>query len=199
MQTVLLHSCCAPCSAAIIEWLLATGIRPVLFYFNPNIYPQTEYNIRKAELTQFAFSQDVEVIDGDYNHEYWLQQVAGLEHEPERGARCLQCFKMRLLATARLTNERGFSQFATTLASSRWKCLDQIAQAGHWAAAQYNAVKFWEKNWRKGSLSERRNELLRENGFYNQKYCGCEFSMRKNENCYFCRQFYDSIIIHNSR
>jgi len=177
MQTVLLHSCCAPCSAAIIEWMLATGIRPVVFYFNPNIYPSTEYNIRKAELTRYALSQGVEMIDGDYNHEYWLQQVAGLEHEPERGARCLQCFKMRLLATARLANKLGFNQFATTLASSRWKSLDQIAQAGHWAAAQYDDVKFLEKNWRKDGLSERRNELLRENGFYNQQYCGCEFSM----------------------
>jgi len=158
--------------------MLASGIRPALIYFNPNICPQTEYNIRKAELTRYAISQDVEVIDGDYDHEYWLQQVSGSEHEPERGARCLQCFKMRLLATARLANELGFSQFATSLASSRWKSLGQIAQAGHWAAAQYNGVRFWDKNWRKDGLSERRNELLRENGFYNQQYCGCEFSMR---------------------
>jgi predicted adenine nucleotide alpha hydrolase (AANH) superfamily ATPase len=177
MQTVLLHSCCAPCSAAIIEWLLAAGIRPVLFYFNPNIYPQTEYDIRKAELTRYALSQGVEVIDGDYNHEYWRQHVTGWEHEPERGHRCLQCFKMRLLATACVANERGFGKFATTLASSRWKSLDQIAQAGHWAAAKYIGVEFWEKNWRKDSLSERRNQLLKENGFYNQQYCGCEFSM----------------------
>ena len=179
--TILLHSCCAPCSAAIIEWMLSMNIRPVLFYFNPNIYPQTEYNIRKEELTRYALSQEIEVIDGDYHHEYWLQQVAGMEHESERGARCLQCFKIRLLATARLSNERGISQFATTLASSRWKSLDQIAQAGHWAAAQFEGVKFWKKNWRKDGLSERRNELLRENGFYNQQYCGCEFSMRKIE------------------
>ena len=178
MQTMLLHSCCAPCSAAIIEWLLIAGIRPVLFYFNPNIYPQTEYDIRKAELTRYALSQEVEVIDGDYHHDRWLQHVTGLEHEPERGIRCLQCFKMRLLATARLSRERGFDRFATTLASSRWKNLDQIVQAGRWAAAQYDSVEFWEKNWRKDGLSERRNELLRENNFYNQRYCGCEFSIR---------------------
>ena len=178
MQTVLLHSCCAPCSAAIIEWLLATGIRPALFYFNPNIYPQEEYNIRKAELTRYALSQNIEVIDGDYRHEDWLQYVAGWEHEPERGARCLACFKMRMLATAGLAYQRGYERFATTLASSRWKSLEQIAQAGHWAAAQYDGVEFWEKNWRKGGLSERRRELLNINGFYNQQYCGCEFSMK---------------------
>jgi len=181
LQTVLLHTCCAPCSAAIIEWLLAAGIRPALFYFNPNIYPQAEYSIRKAELTNYALSQGVEAIDGDYDHDNWLQHVAGLEHEPERSIRCLQCFKMRLLATAQLANEQGFNQFATTLASSRWKSLDQIAQAGHWAAAQYDGVRFWDKNWRKDGLSQRRNELLRENGFYNQQYCGCEFSIRKFE------------------
>ena len=181
MQTLLLHSCCAPCSAAIIEWLLAAGIRPVLFYFNPNIYPQTEYDIRKAELTRYALSQKVEVIDGDYHHEHWLLHVSGLEDEPERGARCLECFRMRLLATAQLAHEYGFSRFATTLASSRWKNLAQIAEAGHWAAAKYDEVAFWDKNWRKDGLSERRNELLKEYGFYNQRYCGCEFSMR------FCR------------
>jgi len=179
LLTVLLHTCCAPCSAAIIEWLLTAGIRPTLFYFNPNIYPSTEYDIRKAELTRYALTQGVEVIDGDYDHENWLQHVAGFAHEPERGARCLQCFKMRLLVTARLADERGFSQFATTLASSRWKSLDQIAQAGHWAAAQYDGVQFFEKNWRKDGLSERRKELLRENNFYNQQYCGCEFSMNR--------------------
>jgi len=177
MQTVLLHSCCAPCSAAIIEWLLATDIRPVLFYFNPNIYPHTEYDIRKAELTRYAFSQGVDVIDGDYDHVSWRQHVIGWEHEPERGARCMLCFKMRLLATARLAKKYGIALFATTLASSRWKNLEQIAQAGHWAAIQYNGVEFWEKNWRKDGLSERRNKLLKENGFYNQQYCGCEFSM----------------------
>jgi len=178
-ETVLLHSCCAPCSATIVEWLIANDIRPVLFYFNPNIYPQTEYDIRKTELTRYALSQDVEVIDGDYNHDDWLLYVAGLEHEPERGARCLQCFRMRMLATARLANERGFTRFATTLASSRWKSLGQIAQAGYWAAAQYDEINFWEKNWRKDGLNERRNVLLKKYGFYNQTYCGCEFSIRK--------------------
>ena len=109
-----------------------------------------------------------------------MQQVSGLEAEPERGKRCLQCFRIRMLATAKLAFEQGFDCFATTLASSRWKSLEQIAQAGQWAAAQFEGVEFWEKNWRKGGLSERRRILLSENGFYNQQYCGCEFSMRKD-------------------
>ena len=175
---LLLHTCCAPCSAAIIEWLVANGTRPVLFYYNPNIYPNEEYEIRKAECTRYAARYGLEVVDGDYGHDEWLAEVAGLEAEPERGARCLQCFKMRLQATAALAHERGIMRFATTLASSRWKSLEQIAEAGHWAAAQFEGVEFWERNWRKDGLSERRRALLKENNFYNQQYCGCEFSVR---------------------
>lgn len=174
---LLLHTCCAPCSAAIIEYLLAQDIHPVLFYFNPNIYPQKEYEVRKNECTRYAQSLGLEIIDGDYDHEQWLQTVAGFENEPERGKRCLSCFKMRLLASARLTHEKGLDTFATTLASSRWKNLEQIAEAGNWAAAQFPGISFWNKNWRKGNLSERRRILLQTNGFYNQTYCGCEFSM----------------------
>ena len=176
---LLLHTCCAPCSAAIIEWLLENGIRPVLYYFNPNIYPLEEYQIRKTECTRYVQSLGLEMIDGDYDHESWLRVVSGLEQEPERGKRCLHCFKMRMLATAKTAFEQGFDHFATTLASSRWKSLEQIAEAGYAAAAQFEGVEFWEKNWRKGGLSERRRILLAENGFYNQQYCGCEFSMRK--------------------
>ena len=180
MKPVLLHVCCAPCCAAIIEWTLAAGMHPTLFFFNPNIYPQSEYNLRKLELVRYATAQNVEIIDGDYCHDEWLRYVSGFEDEPERGNRCLQCFNMRLLATARLAYERGFEKFATSLASSRWKSLEQIAIAGHWAAAHYEGVEFWEKNWRKDGLSQRRQELLKENEFYNQRYCGCEFGYKKN-------------------
>ncbi len=96
---VLLHACCAPCSSAIVEWMLANGIRPVIFYFNPNIYPHEEYETRKNESKRHADSLGVEWIDGDYDHRRWLDAVGGLEHEPERGARCLQCFRMRLRPT----------------------------------------------------------------------------------------------------
>ena len=177
MQKLLLHTCCAPCSSAIIEWLLKEGITPVLFYFNPNIHPLAEYEIRKGECTRYASSKGVEIIDGDYNHNLWLCNIAGLEHEPERSSRCFKCFEMRFLATARLAHEKGFERFATTLASSRWKSLEQIKKAGLQAASQFEGVEFYHKNWRKGGLSERRRELIVENGFYNQKYCGCEYSM----------------------
>ena len=202
---VLLHCCCAPCSAAIIEWMLNNDIEPVLFYYNPNIYPQEEYLIRKNELTRYAEGLKLTVIDGDYDHQMWKDWAchnlgtSELQDFPERGSRCLECFKLRLLETAKKCKELGLEQFTTTLASSRWKSLDQINAAGKWAAEMVNGqwsmvngqwstvngqrstVTFWDKNWRKGGLQDRRNALLKENGFYNQQYCGCEFSMRKDE------------------
>lgn len=130
LHEVLLHACCAPCSSAIVEWLLDNGVRPVIFYYNPNIYPREEYEIRKQESKRHAESLGIQWIDGDYNHEEWLQGVCGLESEPERGRRCEQCFTLRLTATARKASEMGIKYFATTLASSRWKSLEQIERAG---------------------------------------------------------------------
>ncbi|NDV47415.1 diacylglucosamine hydrolase [Paludibacter sp. 221] len=178
-KKVLLHTCCAPCSAAIIEWLLNNGMEPVLFYYNPNIYPDNEYEIRKNECTKYVNKLNIKIIDADYNHKDWRKSISGLENEPERGKRCLQCFKLRLYETARYASELEIKLFATTLASSRWKDLKQISEAGMWAASQFQNTEFWDKNWRKEGLSERRKELLLQNGFYNQNYCGCEFSIKK--------------------
>ena len=92
LTDVLLHACCAPCSSAIVEWMMANGVRPVIYYFNPNIWPREEYEIRKQESKRHAESLGLTWIDGDYNHEEWLHGVCGLEGEPERGRRCEQCF-----------------------------------------------------------------------------------------------------------
>ena len=178
---VLLHSCCAPCSSAIIECLLANGIRPTVFYYNPNIYPQTEYEIRKSEASRYVQGLGLDFIDGDYDYSFWRTSMQGMEDEPERGGRCLKCFNLRLAETARYASKHGFTLFTTTLASSRWKSLDQINEAGRRAAALYPGTTFWKQNWRKGGLQDRRNQLLKEHDFYNQQYCGCEFSMRRLE------------------
>jgi len=185
---VLLHACCAPCSSAIVEWLLAHGIKPVIYYYNPNIYPFEEYEIRKNESKRHAASLGVEWIDGDYYHEAWRHSICGMENEPERGKRCEACFYHRLFATARKAQELDIPFYATTLASSRWKDLAQINAAGLQAEEMVNKypkdsivhepVHFWAQNWRKDGLQDRRNELLKEYGFYNQTYCGCEYSMR---------------------
>lgn len=179
---VLLHSCCAPCSSAIIECMLENGIRPTVFYYNPNIYPREEYETRKQEAIRFVTAQGLDFVDADYDYEGWRACMAGMEEEPERGARCLRCFLLRLTETARYAASHGFTLFTTTLASSRWKSLEQINEAGRQAAARHPGTIFWEQNWRKGGLQERRNQLLKEYGFYNQLYCGCEFSMRRLEN-----------------
>ena len=181
LTEVLLHACCAPCSSAIVEWMLANGVRPTIFYFNPNIWPREEYEIRKNESKRHAESLGLRWIDGDYDHEGWLQGVCGLEGEPERGRRCEQCFTLRLTAAAREAKALGLTYFTTTLASSRWKSLEQIERAGHQAEQAVEGTVFWAQNWRKGGLYERRNQLLKEFAFYNQQYCGCEFSLRQRE------------------
>ena len=183
--TVLLHTCCAPCSSAIIEAMLKDGITPVIYYCNPNIYPLEEYEIRKNECTRYAQALGLEIVDADYDHERWLEEVKGLENEPERGGRCLKCFKIRLLRTAQYAAQRGIKVITTTLASSRWKSLDQINEAGRWACQQIvlpdGKVIWWNHNWRKNGLQERRLQIIKEYDFYNQLYCGCEFSMHRNQ------------------
>jgi predicted adenine nucleotide alpha hydrolase (AANH) superfamily ATPase len=112
--------------------------------------------------------------------------VCGLENEPERGRRCERCFTLRLIAAAKKAQELNIPYFTTTLASSRWKSIEQINQAGLIAEQTISqhpspnlpSPKYWAQNWRKGGLYERRNQLLKEYNFYNQQYCGCEFSMR---------------------
>ena len=185
-KKVLLHTCCAPCSSAIIEYLMANGIEPVIYYCNPNIHPYEEYLIRKEECTRYAEALGLEIVDADYDHKQWLEAVRGLENEPERGGRCMECFRLRLLMTARYAQGRGIDVITTTLASSRWKSLEQIDAAGQWACEMASAesdgslpVLWWGRNWRKGGLQERRNQIIKEYGFYNQLWCGCEFS-RKN-------------------
>ena len=171
-----------------MEWMLGHGIEPVIYYFNPNIYPLEEYEIRKNESKRHAESLGIQWIDDDrfrtgasqqssYEamHAAWRCAVTGLENEPERGKRCEMCFYHRLEATAKKAQELGIAYFATTLASSRWKRLEQINAAGNAAALKYG-ISFWAQNWRKEGLQERRNELLKEYGFYNQLFCGCEFS-----------------------
>lgn len=181
---VLLHCCCAPCSSAIIEWMLANGEQPVLFYSNPNIYPEEEYLIRRDECVRYAGKLGLEFIEDKYDHSEWQDWIKGHEDQPERGSRCLECFRMRLQRAAAKARELGIDTFTSTLASSRWKSLEQIARAGNWAADGANAaspdstqVHFDARNWRKGGLQQRRSELLKENGFYNQLYCGCEYSL----------------------
>lgn len=183
-QKLLLHSCCAPCSGAILEWMVAQGLRPTVFFSNSNIVPRDEYELRKAEIARYCASLDLDVVDDDYDHSDWLSyapdgcSIRQMGAEPERGARCCACFRYRLLRAARYARDHGFDVLTTSLASSRWKDLAQVNQAGLWACSTLGtgAPQFWQKNWRKGGLQPRRNEIIREQAFYNQTFCGCEFS-----------------------
>lgn len=190
MEKVLLHSCCAPCSAAILEWMGQNGYEPVILFYNPNIFPEEEYLRRKNEIVRYAHETGVAIVDLDgdnaggpweQQHAGWLKCAEGLEGEPERGRRCLACFKHRLCVAADYAASHGFPLFTTTLASSRWKDIRQINEAGLYAQEQCGRglTRFWDRNWRKGGLYERRNILARQ--FYNQQYCGCEFSLRQRE------------------
>ena len=191
MEKVLLHSCCAPCSAAILEWMGQNGYEPTILFYNPNIFPEEEYLKRKNEIVRYAREIGVEIVDLDgsntgdnaggpweQQHAQWLECTVGLENEPERGGRCLACFRHRLCTAASYAADYGFPLFTTTLASSRWKDIRQINEAGFYAEEHCGRglTRFWDRNWRKGGLYERRNILARQ--FYNQQYCGCEFSLR---------------------
>lgn len=175
---VLLHCCCAPCSGAIVEAIIASGITPTLFFYNPNIFPRPEYEARKAEAVRLAESRDVAFIDADYDPRIWLERTKGLEREPERGRRCTLCFDLRLERTALHAHEHGFAIFATSLAMSRWKDMRQVNGCGHRAAARYPGLTYWDHNWRKGGGAARTVELAKAGNFYRQPYCGCPPSRR---------------------
>ena len=177
-RKLLLHACCAPCSCAVVECLLQNDLRPIVFYSNSNIYSREEYEHRCSELKRFAETEGLQFIADEYNHEAWLSAVRGLECEPERSNRCRVCFEFRLHRAAQYAAEHNCAAIATTLASSRWKDLSQVNAAGRKAVAASDGVCFWAADWRKRGLQQRRGELLRYFEFYNQQYCGCEFSIR---------------------
>ena len=174
---LLLHACCAPCSGAIIEALVKEGVRPAVFFSNSNIVPLSEYELRRDECRRYCESYGLDFIEDEYSHSDWRVIAQGHENDSERGERCMQCFRFRLHRAAKYAHENGYNVLATTLASSRWKDLSQVNPAGEWACSLFPGLKWWPRNWRKGGLQQRRSEIIREQNFYNQNYCGCEFSL----------------------
>ena len=175
---LLLHSCCAPCAGEIMDAVAASGIDTTIFFYNPNIHPKEEYEIRKNENIRYANKLGFDFVDADYNKENWFERVQGLENEPERGKRCTVCFDMRFERSALYAFENNFKVFATTLGISRWKDLNQINTSGLKAAKRYNEVQFWDFNWRKQGGSARMLEISKQENFYKQEYCGCVYSLR---------------------
>ena len=177
-NNLLLHSCCAPCAGEIMEAVAAANIKTTVYFYNPNIHPLEEYEIRKEENKRFCEKLGFDFIDADYDKDNWFQRVKGLENEPERGKRCTVCFDMRFERSALYAHEHGFNYFATTLGISRWKDMNQINDSGKRAAERYKDVSYWDFNWRKDGGSSRMIEISKREKFYQQEYCGCVYSLR---------------------
>jgi hypothetical protein len=175
---VLLHSCCAPCAGDLMERMKESGIEVTIFFYNPNIHPRKEYEIRKEENIRFADKLGMPFIDVDYDVQDWFRRAKGLEWEPEKGERCTKCFDMRFERTALYAFENGFTTISSSLGISRWKDMDQINDCGIRAAKNYEGISYWTYNWRKEGGGARMYEIAKREEFYKQEYCGCIFSLR---------------------
>ena len=161
-----------------MEAMLAAGIQYDIFFYNPNIHPVKEYEIRKNENILFAEKHGIRMIDADYDVDNWFERIKGFENEPERGERCTQCFDMRFERTALYAYEHGYDTITSSLGISRWKDMNQINASGERAAARYEQLLYWTYNWRKHGGSARMIEISKRENFYQQEYCGCVYSLR---------------------
>ena len=176
--SLLLHSCCGPCSSYCLSFLKEYFDITVLYY-NPNIYPEEEYDLRLKEQRRLIDEamDGVKLIAADYDHSEFTQYVKGLEDEKEGGARCEKCFELRLLRTAKIAAEKGFDFFGTTLTVSPHKNAQVINSVGGKIAQEFTIAPAWlyadfkKKNGYKISI-----ELSQKYGLYRQNFCGCEYS-----------------------
>ncbi|MGN1416268.1 MAG: epoxyqueuosine reductase QueH, partial [Oscillospiraceae bacterium] len=184
--TLLLHSCCAPCSSYVLEYL-SPYFRITVLYYNPNIFPEEEYNHRINEEKRFIkeFSENNGLPEGyisfaeiGWESEKFYDAVKGYEHIPEGGERCFRCYRLRLEAAAEYAKEHDFDYFTTTLTISPMKNAEKLNEIGEELSGTYN-VKFLPSDFKKKGGFLRSTELSREYGLYRQDYCGCVFS--KNE------------------
>lgn len=176
---LLLHSCCGPCSSAVLE-TLASAFRLTVFYYNPNIYPEEEYRKRLAEqdrLLREMWQGEVPRLEAPYDPSAFSVAAAGLEGEPEGGARCEQCFRLRLEKTAAAAREHGFPYFTTTLSVSPHKNAQLLNRLGGEIGEAYG-VKYLFSDFKKRDGYKRSLELSEKYGLYRQNYCGCQFSLR---------------------
>ena len=178
--TLLLHSCCAPCSSYVIEYL-HDYFNITIIYYNPNIYPKEEYEKRKEEQIKFIKNyNDVIFMDCDYDNDKYNELVKGLESEPERGKRCDVCFKLRLEKTAIEAKNNNFDYFGTTLTVSPYKNSTLINDIGRELVLKYN-IKWLYSDFKKGNGYKRSIELSKVYNLYRQNYCGCIHSKRKEQ------------------
>ena len=183
MKKLLLHSCCGPCSTAVIEKLIADGNYDItVYYFNPNITDPAEYEHRKSEQKRVIkeLYPGVEFIEGNYNPREYFELVSGYERDPEGGFRCSLCFTLRLEETARYAKEHGYECFDTTLTVSPYKSYDTICAIAKQLQNKYG-VEYLAGNYKKKDGYKRSVELSKQLNLYRQHFCGCEFSKAASE------------------
>ena len=173
---LLLHICCVGCGVYVSK-ILQQDYEVRLFFYNPNIWPPEEYEKRLAEAKKIAEQFYLELIKGEYDHDKWLEAVRGHESDPEKGERCLICYKFRLEAAAAMAKKLNCDYLATTLTTSPHKNALAINQLGEQAAAKYG-LKFLNQDFKKHDGFKKSSALSRDLGLYRQNYCGCEFSRR---------------------
>lgn len=176
MKKLLLHSCCAPCSTAVIERLI-NDYNITIYYYNPNIDSSVEFYHRLEEEKRYCKEKNIDVIEDGYDENQFLSQVKGLENEKEGGARCPVCFKLRLKKTAEKAKELGFDIFTTTLSVSPYKNAEILNEIGKTVANEVG-IEYLEANFKKKDGYKRSIELSRQYNLYRQNYCGCKFSKR---------------------
>ena len=170
---LLLHSCCAPCSSAVLERLLP-DFDVTVFYYNPNIFPAQEYQKRLAEQKAFLKKLGVPIIEGDYNSTEYYFAIQGKENLPEKSPRCYECYRFRLAKTAEVARANNFDFFTTTLSISPHKNADWLNQIGE--SLSTPQTKFLTANFKKQNGYLRSLELSKIHNFYRQNYCGCQMS-----------------------
>jgi epoxyqueuosine reductase len=181
-KTLLLHSCCAPCSTVAIE-RLNNEFEITVYFYNPNIYPIEEYNKRKNEQINFINNynlrnkMEIKFIDGDYNDKDFYKAIVGYENEPEMGMRCERCIELRLETSAKLAININVEKFATTLSISPYKDTKSINEIGNKMANKYN-ISFLENNFKEDDGYKKSIEISKDYSIYRQKYCGCKYSIR---------------------
>lgn len=181
--SVLLHACCGPCSSSVLEYLIKHFEVTILWY-NPNIYPQTEYNRRFETLIELVeklgVADEVQIMAEPHKSEDYYKRIKGLEDEPEGGKRCTECFRLRLLETAKIAKQYNFDYFCTTLTVSRHKNAVLINQLGE-EIGEATGVKWLPSEFKKRNGENRSIELCEKFNLYRQLYCGCEFSLHKRQ------------------
>lgn len=181
MKKILLHACCAVCAGYPVKTLRERGIEPVVYFFNPNIHPEEEYQRRLNELVRYCGKYNVRLIIGENKTQEWFDCVKGLENEPERGKRCQKCFEYRLTEAAQKAKEEGIDTFTTTLFISPHKVRNDIITAGRKAAEKYS-LTFDDTDFRKQNGFLKTMEIAKEENFYRQKYCGCIYAQNHLQN-----------------